>query len=48
MGEVKAALTFLSEHSVSEVTAEQDNELVQTNLKANGDVMVYLITLAHR
>jgi len=48
VAEIKAVQTFLSEHSVSKVTADKDDELIQTNLKANGDVLVYLITLAHR
>lgn len=48
VNEIKAAQSFLSAHSVSNVVVEKDDELVQTNLKANGDALVYLITLAHR
>jgi serine/threonine protein kinase len=48
VSEIKAAQSFLSAHNTSEVAVEKDDELVQTNLKANGNVLVYLITLAHR
>jgi serine/threonine protein kinase len=46
--ETRAIRDFLSKNSRVKHEVEKDEALTQTNIKASGDVLAHLITLAHR